>query len=245
MNDLSVCVRVCVCVCVQGFDPELLARLPEWQFDTTRLRVCPATAVGRQPQALRNALTQLHTHLATPTPIIELSEWGITPDFVSTVATALPADSALRLGVDVGVFFGGSGSLQQRQQLQQMGPRVCSVAAGKLAAGGVLRWPWASLFLGQATISMLAQLLSAPLPADGGLRTVYTGLLSGELLSQVSSCMAALRARHPLIACFALSLLSPHMRTDARMAESMHHQCCHHITSHHISVVIACQYVAV
>ncbi len=163
-------------MCLQGLNPDLLARLPHWQFDTTRLRVCPATHLpaSDQPLALRNALTQLHTHLTTPTPIIELSDWWcITDEFISTVATALPAQSGLRLGMHMGLRL----TDRDIRKLAQMGPRVCSAAAEKLCFEHA-QWPWASLFLDHVRTLGLTELLSMPLPSDGGRRTLHVFLLT-------------------------------------------------------------------
>ncbi len=178
-----------MCACVQGLNPDLVTRLPEWQFDTTRLRVCPATGLPAsvQPVALRNTLTQLNTHLASQTPIIELSDWHITVQFVNAVARALPQESGLALGIHMGGYL----TAADMSQLKYMGPRMHSAAAETHTTGNVVRWSWASLFLGQTSTAGLACLLGMPLPADGGLRTVYVDTLTVDVLSKVSGDVPA------------------------------------------------------
>ncbi len=103
-----------------------MERLQEWRFDVERLRLSPGDSLSRsdQPMAVRCALRQLDAHLNAPAPIIELARgWRITSQLISAVATALPAQSSLRLSVAVTTLSAG-----RVRKIGQMGPRVVGVS---------------------------------------------------------------------------------------------------------------------
>ncbi len=192
-----MCACVHVYVCAQGLSPALAARLAGWTFDMPRLHLCPRGALSNRdhPTALRAALRQLDTHITTPTPIIQLCDWHMTPELTQAIATALPAQSALRLGLHVGEQLTDT----TLSQLRQMGPRMCSVSADKLSSKPALSipWVWDSLSLSDVSLVGLAGLLSAPLPCNGGRRTVYYNTsYSDTCLTQVGLVLHGMLCMH-------------------------------------------------
>ncbi len=183
---VCVCVCVCLCVCVfvcvcvsQGLDPALVARLPEWTFDVSRLQLCPCAhlPVSDQPTALRNALTQLDTHLHTPVPIVEIAyQWQLTSQLIQAVATALPEQSALRLCMGVSVHLSDT----VLSQVMQMGPRLCSLAVYECSDDHTLSvsLPWDTLFVNSISASRLVELLNMPPRHGGAQRTVHARFLT-------------------------------------------------------------------
>ncbi len=179
---------------MQGLEPAFAERLPEWVFDMPVLSLHPSAQLAAidQPEALRNALTQLNTHLPTPAPVIELSGWRLTDAFVSTLATALPAQSGLRLGVELGVVRTASGTILS--DLRRMSPRVCSLSAKSFKGTEALTtpWPWAALFVSSVTSVELPALLSMPTSGNGEERTICAGEVRlDSTLTQVRLCDCA------------------------------------------------------
>ncbi len=162
-------------MCVQGLNPALVARLPEWQFDVQRLHVIPSNTMpdSDQPTALHNALIQLDTHLNTPTPMIMIdAPWQLTPELTQAVVAALPAQSALRLGLQLGDQVTDT----ELCQIRQMGPRVCGMLTPRTDAIDAL-WAWDRLWVWELGSTRLAELLHMPVPGGGGGRTIYLASL--------------------------------------------------------------------
>ncbi len=79
-----MCARVCVCV--QGFDPAIVERLPEWEFhvDTVSIKYG-----SREPTLVRNTLRQL-TQLRAPGANVDLTLGGLSSELLDTFADMAP-----------------------------------------------------------------------------------------------------------------------------------------------------------
>ncbi len=177
----------------------MVARLPEWIFDMEQLQLCTSSTIAAsdQPTALCNALTQLNTHLNTPAPVIQLPFrvrplphcwWAFTDGVIHTIATALPADSTLRLCVEVNEQLTDT----VLSQVQRMGTRVCQLEVVECSVEQALSMAWPVLHVHRLSIGRLTGGLQSTAPAahKGARRNIHVHelILEGTLTQVRGPC---------------------------------------------------------
>ncbi len=176
---MCVCVVVCVvvlllCLCVQGIDPAVIARFPEWRFDKTHviIRPNPPSPATPQPTALRNTLQQLHAMQTAPGShcVVEMAEWSNNthtwPDaLLQIVSNAVPQLPHLDIGVRIGkgvVGKGLSALLRAGQNIRHVSARHADVGSNEYKDAP---WAWEEMWF--TALVHAPELLMLPRPRGG------------------------------------------------------------------------------
>ncbi len=156
-------------------DPAIVACLPEWQFDITRLVIQPNPTLPARDQvaALRTTLQQLQAMQTAPGSacVVELAGWFWTPDMpyahdlLAVVSAAIRASPQISYEVRLGSWLND----QTLAAIVKSGPNIRHVAANHMHVtteqSASTAWPWEELrFTGLLHVPSLVKL---PRPSDG------------------------------------------------------------------------------